>query len=272
MCMTRKGVIRVIRRAASSIFLLFALIVSSAAVAADPAGIVLLHGKQGSASTPLFSRLVSALMREGFHVSTPEMPWSRSRIYDQTYEEAMEEIDAAAQELRERGAKKIFIAGHSLGANAALHYATRTSVDGVLALAPGHQPESRFFRRNLGVSVKRAVSMIQAGKGDERASFDDANQGQFSTVQTTARIYLSYMDPEGAAVMPKSAAAIKQGTPFLWVVGTYDGIYELGPSYAFDKAPPHPHSKYVVVTSDHRNTPRDATDEIVAWLKALQNE
>ncbi len=251
--------------------LIFALVASPVAVAADPGGIVLLHGKQGSASSPQLKQLVSALMREGFLVNTPEMPWSGGRIYDQTYEAAMEEIDAAVQELRERGAKKIFVGGHSLGANAALYYATRTSLAGVLALAPGHRPDSRLFQKKLAASVERAKSMIQAGKGDERASFDDINQGKSLTVQTTAKIYLSYMDPEGAAVMPKSATAIKPGIPLLWVVGTYDGIYKLGPTYAFDKAPPHPHNKYVVVTSDHRNTPRDATSEIIAWLNALQN-
>jgi pimeloyl-ACP methyl ester carboxylesterase len=246
----------------------FALIAASAALAADPAGIILLHGKESSPSSRVLQPLVSALVREGFLVSTPEMPWSGRRIYDQSYDAAMEEIDNAVKEIKERGAKKIFIAGHSLGANAALHYATRASVDGVLALAPGHVPESATYTRT---SLAQATRMVQAGKGDERASFDDGNQGRRFTVKTTPKIYLSYMDPLGPAVMPKSAAAIKPGTPLLWVVGTYDPMYQQGPLYAFQQAPPHPQSKYVVIKSDHSNTPRDATDEILAWLRTLQN-
>jgi len=210
-------------------------------------------------------------MREGFLVNTPEMPWSGGRIYDRTYEEAIEQIDSAVHELGERGAKKIFIAGHSLGANAALYYATRRTVDGVLALAPGRVPEGQTFQKNHSASLELAKSMVRAGKGDERASFDDTNQGRRFIVQTTPKIYLSYMDPEGPAVMPQSAASMKPGTPLLWVVGTYDGMYNRGPSYAFEKAPPHPQSKYVVIKSDHLNTPRDATSEIIAWLRALQN-
>lgn len=251
--------------------LVFALISASAVLAAGPAGVVLLHGKQGSPSSHHLTQLVSALQREGFLVSTPEMPWSGSRIYDQTYQAAMEQIDNAVKELRERGTKKIFIAGQSLGANAALYYATRTSVDGVLALAPGHTPEQDGFRRRFSDGVEQAKNMIRVGKSDERASFNDTNQGKDFTVQTTAKIYLSYMDPEGPAVMPKSAAAIKPGTALLWVVGTNDAMYKRGPAYAFEQAPRHPQSKYVVVRSDHFNTPRDAVDEILAWLRALQN-
>jgi pimeloyl-ACP methyl ester carboxylesterase len=200
----------------------------------------------------------------------PEMPWSGGRIYDQSYEAAMTEIDDAINQLRARGAKKVFVAGHSLGANAALHYATRTSVDGVLALAPGHVPDQRGFQDSLADSLQRAKNMVRDGKGDEKAIFDDNNQGERFTVQTTAKIYLSYMDSEGPAVIPKSAAALKPGTPLLWVVGTRDGMYKRGSSYAFDKAPPHPKSKYVVINSDHRGTPADARNEIIAWLRDLR--
>lgn len=198
------------------------------------------------------------------------MPWSGDRNYDRSFEAAMEEIDDAVKALRDQGAKKIFIAGYSLGAAAALHYATRVRVDGVLALAPGHTPEQPGFQRSRGNSVARAKSMVRAGKGDERASFSDEDQGDVFTVETTANIYLSYTDPEGQAVIPKSAAALKAGTPLLWVVGTNDPMYKRGPSYAFEKASPDPRSKYLVVQSNHRDTPRDATNEIISWLNSLR--
>src|SRR5713101_7164519 len=45
--------------------------------------------------------------------------------------------------LKSRGAKKIILIGHSLGANAAIGYAaTRGPLAAVIALAPGHLPET----------------------------------------------------------------------------------------------------------------------------------
>ena len=238
--------------------------------AAEPAGVILLHGKEGSPNAKYYGSFVSTLMREGFLVRTPEMPWSRGRALNRSFETAMEEVDDVVKELRAAGAKKIFIAGHSLGANATLYYGTRSSVDGVLAIAPGHVPELKGFQERLGDSVERARRMIQTGHGDERASFTDTNQGKDFAVQTTAQIYLSYMDPAGHAVMPKNAAALKPGCPLLWVIGTNDPMYERGPSYAFERAPPsHPLNKYLVVRSNHLNTPEAATGEIVVWLKAV---
>ena len=77
------------------------------------------------------------------------------------------------------------------------------------------------------------------------------------------------MDPAGSAVMPKNAKALRPGTPLLWVIGTDDPMYQRGQSYVFDKAPTNPANKYVVVKSNHLNTPSDAVPEIIAWLKAL---
>jgi esterase/lipase len=233
-------------------------------------GVVLLHGKNGTPTSSHVSLLASKLDRNGFVVIAPEMPYSKSRFYSKSYEDTMVEIDTAVNELKKRGAKKIFIAGHSLGANVALHYATTASVDGVLALAPGHTPELKGFQTKIGDSVDRARKMVKEGKGDERYCFNDVNQGKTSSVCLAAKTYLSWFDPEGSAVIPKNAAAIKPGTALLWVVGTKDQMYEKGPSYAFDKAPANTHNKYIVVKSDHMNTPGDAAEEIIQWLKGFE--
>jgi esterase/lipase len=87
-------------------------------------GIVLIHGKGGT-PTSMIEGLHESLKREGALVEAPEMPWSARRIYDATYDQAMTEIDAAAERLRKAGAKKIAVMGHSLGANAAIGYAAR---------------------------------------------------------------------------------------------------------------------------------------------------
>jgi pimeloyl-ACP methyl ester carboxylesterase len=184
----------------------------------------------------------------------------------------MLEIDDAVAYLKNNGAKDIFIAGHSLGANVALHYATRTSVKGVIAIAPGHSPESNIMRTKLAADVERAKKMINEGQGNKAARFDDINQGRVFSITSTANIYVSWFDPDGSAIMPKNAAALKPGTALFWVVGTRDPLSKAGSSYAFDNAQPNPKNKYIEVDSDHMGTPTVAAGEIVNWLNTFKQQ
>lgn len=71
--------------------------VGTAPSAADERiGVVLMHGKGGTATprSPV-GLLAGALDDAGFLVAAPDMPWSRSRYLAKTYEESMAEIDAA---------------------------------------------------------------------------------------------------------------------------------------------------------------------------------
>lgn len=232
-------------------------------------GIVLLHGKWERPPTHI-TVLARTLESKGFKVATPTMPWSSLRDYDTDYPGALAEIEAAAKSLREKGAKRIIVGGHSFGANAAIAYAgSRREVDGVMALAPGHVPDLSGFQSRVSGSVKKANEMIAEGKGDSKASFDDFNQGQTKSIRTTAKAYFSFFDPEGMAAMPKSAAAIPHPVPFLWVIGTQDRLLGQGEDYVFSKAPKHPGSKYLIVQSDHLNTPTVAATQIVEWLMSL---
>jgi hypothetical protein len=70
--------------------------------------------------------------------------------------------------------------------------------------------------------------------------------------------------------LSKNAAALKPGTALLWVIGTRDPLYKAGSSYAFDKAPPNPKNKHIVVDSDHISTPADAAGEIVNWINTFK--
>jgi len=97
-------------------------------------GVVFLHGK-GVWAGAFDGGIPAALEAEGAVAVSPEMPWSLRRIYGATYEEAMREIDAAVAGLKGRGARRIIIIGHSLGANAAIGYAaSRHEVAAVVAL------------------------------------------------------------------------------------------------------------------------------------------
>lgn len=237
-----------------------------------PVGVVLLHGKWDTSNSRV-SGLANFLEREGFLVKTPEMPWSGRREYDKDNESAMAEIDAAVAALREQGAGKIIVGGHSMGANAALHYAGRTKVDGLLVLAPGHFAEGKKTQERVGDSVGRAQEMVKAGKGDETARFEDFNTGnRRKSVKCPAASYLSYFDPDGPMNAHKNAAAVKPDTPVLWVVDTKEEPAPKAMGAAVrDLLTSSSESKYVEVNADHLNTPEAAKSEVLAWLKNLKH-
>ena len=254
--------------------LLFGLIAIALAIpgAAEEGkvGIVLLHGKQSPVPGPVGS-LAQKLRGAHYLVAIPEMPWSRNRIYGASYEDAMSEIDRAADGLRKKGAQKIVVGGHGLGGNAAVGCAARRGdLAGIFVLAPSQSPELSRWREMSASSVAHAREMVAAGHGESFESFTDSNMGKIFYPQASAKSYLSYFDPDGPAVIPKNATAIRSAIAILWVVGTKDlGTPPSG--YAFDKAPPHPKSKYVAVDSEYLQVPAVAAEQVLAWLRSLDH-
>src|SRR6516225_3347596 len=163
-------------------------------------GVVFLHGK-GMWPGAFDGGIPGALEAEGAQVSSPEMPWSLRRMYGATFEQAMAEIDTAVAGLKAKGAARIVVIGHSLGANAAIGYAARNpDLAAVVALAPGHLPEAEGLRSHAREAVAKAKELIAAGQGDVPRSFPDLAQGIPLTTTATPRVYLSMFDPDGPAV------------------------------------------------------------------------
>jgi len=230
-------------------------------------GVVFLHGK-GVWTGAFDGGIPSALEAEGAAVASPEMPWSLGRMYGATYDQAMREIDAAVAGLKGKGATRIFIIGHSLGANAAIGYAARRSgVAAVVALSPGHLPETAEMRARTGDAIIEARRLLAAGN-KARRTWPDRIQGVPTFATASPAVYLSMFDPDGPAVIPRNAAALR-GVPLLWVVGTSDPIFARGRAYAFARAPRNPKSRYLEVAAGHLTAPRAARSEVVAWLKSL---
>lgn len=230
---------------------------------------MLLHGKWDKPPTlvmPLARQLESA----GYKVATPAMPWSGLREYDAGYPQALAEIEAAAQSLRDKGAKRIVVAGQSFGGNGALAYAASgRAVDAIAVLSPGHTPERGQFRNAVEASVDKARTMQAAGQGAEKAWFDDRNQRLSRTVRTTADIYFSYFDPEGLGNMQLTAGKIPNSLPIFMAVGTADSMVGVAEASILRKAPPHEKSKYLVVPADHLSLVNVVGPELIGWLRAL---
>jgi pimeloyl-ACP methyl ester carboxylesterase len=232
-------------------------------------GVVLMHGKTGKPAK--LWDLSSGLEAQGFLVSTPTMPWSSNRYLDASFETALDEIAAAINQLKQKGATKIVVAGHSMGANAALAYAAnRGGVAGVIMLAPGHYPDLPQFQEIVKGGVAKAREMVQSGLGTQKAEFPDVNQGKHFPVNTQAQIYLSYFDPDGLGAMGRNAARLDSKIPLLVVVGDKDMHFPQAKEI-FTKAPANPLSQYVVVSADHMGTPAAAEADVVRWLKSLPN-
>lgn len=231
-------------------------------------GVVLLHGKIYGPGK--FAReLIGDLHAEGAYVVTPEMPWRLKRMYNRSYDGALKLIEKSIGDARASGAKKIVLAGHSMGANAVIGYAARyPGIDAVIAMSPGHLPETPEMMKHTAKGRERAQKLIAEGKGQKPRLFFDRVQGWRVPIRTTPEIYLSYFDPEGPAVMPKNAMAMP-AIPFLWAAGTQDPIYRRGPEYVFTLAARHPMSRYVKADAGHTDTPKAARKDIVGWLKSL---
>ena len=236
-------------------------------------GVVLMHGKGGQPGSNIVS-LAEALESQGAKVVRPRMAWSGQRGQPTSYEiefsAALRAIDPAIAELRKSGATKIVVAGQSIGANAAIAYGARygKSLQGVIAIAPGHTPDRWAQNREIAGGLQEARALIAQGQGDKLRSFPDINQGRSFEVPGAPRAWLSFFDPQGPASMPKNAQALPR-MPFLWVIGRSDMLASAGADYAFARAPSHPKSRYMEIDSGHMDGPDKAIGIVTEWLKAL---
>ena len=255
-----------------SLFALVMLLVSmvqpvSAQVPPSEIGIVVMHGK-GGAPTMLVAGLAKALSSSGYQVANLEMPWSGKRNYDRSVPDGVAEVDSALASLRARGAKKLFVCGHSLGGLFALHYAGQRRFDGLIVIAPGGDPGGEFFRGKLGPAVDRARKMVAAGKGNERSSFDDyENAKGLYPIETTAALYLSWFDPEGAMNQAAAIGAVNAAIPVLYIVPTndYPGLLRAKELF-FPRLPRNPKTRLYEPSATHTMAPWESREEIMRWM------
>jgi pimeloyl-ACP methyl ester carboxylesterase len=242
-----------------------------ASAAESGVGAVITHGKWGSPDR-LIDGLAAALEKAGYLVSSPEMPWSRRRNYDRPVDDADAQIDAEIEKLKARGARRVVLIGHSLGAAHALHYAGRTELDGIIAVAPGHRPEAPRFAQQYADDVKRSRELVAAGKGSEIVSFTDLNTGgRRERANASAASFVSYFDPEGPLNMARNVAAVKASTPILWIEPAReeqplrDGLMVL-----YKKLAANPRTRLAEPDSGHLDAPAASVGVIVEWLRGLE--
>lgn len=247
--------------------------VNGAVLAATPKiGIVIMHGKGGSPSKHV-SDLAEFLDKNGYLVANLEMPWSKKRDYDVNVSAAEEEVETALTSLRNKGAQKLFIAGHSQGGLFTLHFAGKHVVDGIICIAPGGNVGNKLFREKLGDSVARAKQLVAEGKGDKKTNLEDF-EGQKGTyaVTTTPAVYLTWFDPDGAMNMERAARDVNPQVPILWLVAErdYPGLRKVNIPM-FETLPKNKHTRLYEPKSDHLGAPSASRDEIARWIMEVVN-
>jgi len=252
----------------TALLILFSLVCGTAtATEKSEIGIVVLHGKWDSQSGHA-SGLANYLSREGFQVSSPEMPWSGRRAYDKGTDDMVAEIDKAADDLKKAGAKKIYVAGHSQGAVGSLYFATRQQVSGLILIAAGGHSQGKRFVTNYAPSVAEAKKHIERGKAGDNVSFTDLNTGgRTKTIKSPAQSVVDYFDPEGPFNSYLTAPKIMSGTAVLIIIpkDEVDALKDTARTIG-EKLPVGTQSQIVEVGSDHLNAPDASKAVIRDWL------
>lgn len=236
-------------------------------------GVILLHGKRRTKDDPLLAKLARDLGKSESIVSRPEMAWSQERIYDKTVSEALDEIQYEIHSLRSRGANKIVVAGHSLGGTVAICYAAeRGNIDGVIAMAPGHKPDSPHpsIREKIFSEVRRAEQLIASGEGDTRTTFFDP-PNDLGDLLVTPKIFATWWRNEGGQlVAPTNIKRVGTSIPLLYVVGRDDAVNR-PIEEVFGEMSKHHLSNYAEVEAEHQKVPNaEATrSTVLAWIAQL---
>lgn len=230
-------------------------------------GIVLMHGAWEMPKQAI-DPLASGLKTAGYQVVTPMMPWAARRNFDRSFDAALEEIGFSVDVLKANGAKAIVIAGHGLGANAALAYgAHHPGLLAIMAVAPDHTPELPDVRTRMADKVAEAKTLIRDNAEDQTITFTALDRGRIHAVSLSAKILFSYYAPDGPANMSMNAA--HQSAPVLIVVGSLDRMSALGRDYLFDRLPPNNFNRYLSVPAEYQDVPMTARDQIISWLNGL---
>ena len=230
-----------------------------------------MHGKTGMPTH--LAKFAVALKTSGYIVDTPEMCWSKNRIFDKPLAGCVAEIDDAVAALKAQGATRIVVAGMSQGGVVALYYgANHRELAGIIALAPAASPSDPSHYPDFVRSRNTAIEMAKAGQGETVTGFFDMVNGKTVPIRASADSFLSFHGPESpiATIETMMTTVLPRLTiPLLWVSGTRDNSQKIADK-AFATVPRNPLNRHETVDADHVETPDASIAAVEDWLKTLE--
>lgn len=238
---------------------------------------ILIHGKHSGSeygSDCSLDILDRSLRDKNFLVDFKTYPWGVKKVdnkfYWDTFESAVPMIDEAIQNLKDAGATRVFLIGHSMGGNACLYYATqRSNFDGIVLLAPAHNLHLHLFAQIHRWSVDQAKQMIDIGQGNELSHFADYDStGSITVLNVPATNYYSMLNPVGSANMQSNAKRIQSPLNVLAISGTRDFTQKEFGESVYRYITKTSKSKHLTIDGDHSSVCSEI-DIIVNWSNSL---
>jgi pimeloyl-ACP methyl ester carboxylesterase len=255
-----------LKRIAAAFSLAFIASIATPVFAAGQSGVVILHG---NGETPAnVSALAYALRIEGLLVATPEMPWSSRRLYDRNAADADRDVDSAIEGTRTEGAQRVYVIGQSLGASYALRYGSRPGISGIVAIAPGHAPESPLYARSFADELTRARGLIAQGRPQAMLEFLDMQWGgRRSRSRTTAGAFLSYFDAAGPMNLTRIVQQLGPDKLMLWIVPTDDAASRQWAVDLYGRTMHNPGSLLVEIPGPYQSASPGMVGMVTEWIR-----
>lgn len=234
-------------------------------------GFVLVHGKLSgpcAAEKSPLSGTAEQLTQLGYIVDYVDYAWSKDRRFDSTIEQSLEEIDSAIQRVRNLGASKIHIIGHSLGSSVLMYYATlHDNFDTLSLLCPAHNTHLEKFQQLTGWCIEQAKIKI-AQNDDTPRPYIDFYMSQAVVEYVKPTSYVSYFDINGNSNMATNAAKMLP-KPVLFVIGQRDIHTPSFKELVYDKVQ-HQNASYLFMNNEtHHSVATAAVPAILSWIADL---
>lgn len=204
-------------------------------------------------------------------VDYSDYPWSRARVYEKTLEDSMSEIDSAVERVTAKGATRIHIIGHSLGANVLMYYATlRHNYTSIILLCPSHNTHYDKFQNLSEWSVEQAKKHLANGTVDPQPYIDFQLGKAFVNFVAPAS-YLSFFNKDGNCNMVTNGAKLPTDKPVLFVIGELDPATPDAKNLLYNPMVKAPGTTYLLLPGEsHFSVPESSLNPIIEWVEALK--
>ena len=176
--------------------------------------------------------------------------WDGKGTATELFKGCLLDIDAWVKFALERGYKKIFLSGHSLGTEKVVYYMAqgtyRAEVTAIVLLAPADSPGWRLYdekyrpsaegRNRVASQVERAQQMVDDGRGDELM-----NRKEYGGIMPkTPKSLLNFLGPntEIRKTLPFHSGKLdmysKINVPILAIIGDQEEYTSIPPQQALE--------------------------------------